>query len=573
MKRRIPFLLEISAILSLFASCVNRDYKLTGDIDWSVGADMSVVAPIGHCRLKLIDVLPDSLNSFKFCVDGDEVYFSKRDTQHLGNDIIGHLKMYPKGLFTYDMEIDVSVYDQHIGTIERDLEFEFEEINTNPNERLDSILYKENQYLKVSMSLPVTAKEGSYFNLRFDHSEVSLDPDIYPDNSVHLNMLGKDTDAEVNLSKAKIRFNGTKSFHCKLDGYLISEEEMFGDLESELNVEFDGLQPRITYGYLGPDRVIYENTKYIPFNYTKDLQSSDCFLPFHNPEIKLTALNSIGIPAKYMLDWVKLRNTTTGEEVFAEFNGKPGTEFILNYPSPAEIKGLSVNELINFNTQSLIETTEFLLSRGNGHTDRLFQIKGDSLEYHYRIIPLDVQGENVSYFFDDSNIDIAMDVKLVGRFDGNQENPGKNFYVDRYDTMKVDFSKYKLGDKVKLSDETVARIKLDHKNHLPVNGRGTLWFCDSLYNMILDTKTVDFEFDAAPINQDGEVIGETQEGNVYYKFNYEEYQELTDRGKSVIIKYRVLNNELKDVWLKSNDWLDITLELWASGFVSYEQKK
>lgn len=570
MIRRKHLIVAFATILYIFTSCVNKDYKLTGDIDWTVSSDMSIVAPIGHTQLKLLDLLPDSISSFKFCVEGDEVYFSRQDTQHLGNDIIGHLKMYPHGDFNFDIDIDIDVQSGFKGTVEKSLKFYFDDINTNPNERLDSLLYKDNQYISMILTLPFAVKSDSYFEVIFDASEVVLDTEKFPDNKARFSITGNRAEVKLDISRAKIKLNGEKGFYCTLKGYFNSETEIEVQSKSEFEVKFDNIQPRITYGYLGPDRVIYETTKRVPFSYTKDLQSGDVFLPFFNPEIQLKALNSIGIPAKYMLDWVKLRNTSTGEEVYADFNGSRGTEFVLNYPTPAEIKGLSIDELINFNTPSLSKTTEFLLSRESGHTDRLFKIKGDSLEYHYRILPIGVEGENISYFFDDSKIDIAMDVKILGRFDNDKENPAKNFYVDRFDTLKIDFSDFALGKNTKLTDETVARIKLNHKNHLPVNGKGVLWFCDDSHNKILPTKIIDFDIDAALINSEGETIGETKEGNCYLKFNYDEYKELTEKGKEVIIKYKVLNEKLDKVWFKSNDWIYIMLELWVSGNVTLD---
>ncbi len=390
----------ISAVLS---SCVDKKYEVLGDIDWTMGADMTIVGPAFHTKIKLYEPLPSEFGSFKFRVDGDEIYLSKSDTQKLGNDITGHLKMDPKGEF--DNTIDVTVDVTGVGIISKTIEYEFADINTNPNERLDSILYRDGQEFKLTITSPVPFAEGSKIVFKGDDKGIGFDPERYPDNEIEYDISNGQTqiDIKVDMSRAMIRFGGQNKLRFKLTGKIYSTSPIMSGSQIRFHTSFVELKPRVTFGYLGSNRVIYETTKKIPFAYTEDVEGTDFFLPFYNPVIDLRGFNSIGIPAEYELDYVGLiyGPKEQRDTIFADFNGSRGTKFILNYPTPSEIEGLSRENLINFNTPSIEKLTQFRLDRDFGHTERLFQVRGDTLVYHYKIRPTEVQGENVAYFFDE----------------------------------------------------------------------------------------------------------------------------------------------------------------------------
>lgn len=564
--------LIISVILS---ACVNKDYKVLGDVDWTVGAEMSILGPAAHTRIKLFEPLPETFNSFKFRVDGDEVYLSKQDTQKLGNEITGHLKMYPMGVFVNEAEVTVDASDVYKGSIDEVFEYDFSDINTNPNERLDSIMYKDGQELVIDISSPVSFSYGSYLIIEGDDKGIGLDPDKYPGNRIRYD-IGGVTQIKLDLSRAMVRLNGGHTLKYRLVGNVQSATPIGQDTKVKFITDFNNLQPRVTFGYLGPQRVIYEKTKRIAFAYTRDLEGTDFFLPFYNPVIYLNGVNSIGIPAEYEIDYVGLvyGPKEDRDTVFADFNGSKGTKFILNYPTPSEIEGLSRENLINFNTPAIEKLTQFRLDRDFGHTERLFQVNGDTLVYHYRIRPIEVQGKNVAYFFDDSKIDIYTDAQMNMRFEGNPDNPEQNFFIDRFDTVKVDFKGISIEDsKVSLSDETIARIKHDFINHLPVDGVCDYWLIDKNKQTILPSKAGSVTINAAPSNSDGVVTADAAEVNAYIKFNYDEFKTMTQEGDAIVLKYRVANKDLKNVWFKSNDWIDATAEVWAKGFIIYDPSK
>lgn len=565
----------VSSFIAL-TSCVNKDYKLLDKIDLNIGAEMSILGPGAHSNIKLYEPLPDSLNSFRFRVEGDEVYFSKTDTQHIGNDIIEHLKMCPQGEFTHTSTIERYDEDPRKGIVDDDLEYEFPDINTNPEERLDSILVKDNQILEVFISSTIQPKSGSYLELTGDLDKISLNPELYPDNKIRFDIDESTKSVKIDISRAMIRFEGGKKFNFHVDGVFYTSNDITPGSTVTFDTSIKDLKPRCTFGYIGPDIIMYETTKTVNFGYIDDLQGDNLFLPFYNPIIKVISNNSIGIPAEYEIDYVKLYNSETGEAVYAEFNGSYSTKFVLNYPTPSEIEGLSRAQLISLDVKSIEKNTSFVLDREYGHTDRMFQIRGDKLEYHYRIRPLHIAGKNIAYFFDESCMDLMMDAEFNARFAGNPDDPDKNFYISRTDSIKINFQGIKIDEEkigLKLGDDLIARVKIDFVNHLPVDGVAEYSFYDTLQHVILPEKAGTVVLSAAPSDKYGAVVAPSVEQNVYVKLNYAEFKQLTDKGGGMVVNYRVENKELKDIWLKSNDWIDLILEVWAKGFVSYNFNK
>lgn len=549
---------------------------MTGGIDYTIGNEMTLVGPIGHSNIKLFEPLPDHFHSFKFSYDESEVYFTKQDTAHLGNDIKESIKMNP----THDpfekwVEAKKDASDPYLATIDSVFTFDFDGINTDPNERLDSIMYKDGTSLRMFIydsDIAITA--GSFIEFSFDNEILSLNPYLYPENKVKNYIKSKEGPLDIDMSRAIAKFKGGKKLKLTVHANLRSSSKIKDGSSVTFAVDFRELKPRITYGYLGPDRFLSETTKTIDFAYTNDLQTgSDYFLPFYDPLIKIVGVNSIGIPAKYNLQYVKVFNTETGEEIYAEFNGSQSTNFALNYPKPTVLKGKNRAQINATEMKDIEQNTEFLCNRQYGHTDRLFKIRGNKMSYKYTIRTQENIGDDISFFFDDSNIDVIMDVKLPCRFEGNTSDWMKNFYIDRFDTVKIDFAGIKPSEKFACSDETVARVRLNYINHLPVDGDAEYWLVDEKSKEILPQKHGKFSIKAAPSDASGVVTAPAAESSLYIKFNYAEFKELTDKGRGLIIKYKVINKDLKDIWFKSNDWLDLTLDVWAQGTVSYDFNK
>lgn len=553
-------------------SCVNPNYSLLEEIDTEIGLDMTLAGPIGHSNLNLIKMLPDSFGSFRLVNEGDEIYLEESNVEEMGNEIVGHLKMYPKGVFTKEVSIVADGLDPYRGNISMPLTYTFDDINTNPNERLDSILYAKNQTLHIDITSDLACQTGSYVDLIFNPNELSLDPILYPENKVRADLTNGSIDIPITMDAAMLKFYGNKSFTIQVEGVIISPDVIPGGFYVHLTCDYGTIKPRVTYGYLGPDRVIYETTNKRPFAYTKTLQNGSYFLPFYDPKINITCESNIGIPATYTLDYVKVFDSKTGEFVYADFNGSMSTSFVLEYPSPDEIAGLTREELLNFDVSDIIKTTEKTFDREYGHTNRLFTINGDSIEYHYTIRPLDTVVPVVSYFFDESDMDLDIDTKLLCHFEGNSTDPDKNFYINSRDTIPISIGTFDLGP-VTIADTTVAAVKMVHINHLPVGALAHVYFIDENKQQILTELELDITINAAPVNADGEVTEATAETKTYIKFNYEQLEIFSESCKGIVLDYRVDNDLMCNVWFKSNDWLDVKLGAYVIGKIGYKPEQ
>ncbi len=89
----------------------------------------------------------------------------------------------------------------------------------------------------------------------------------------------------------------------------------------------------------------------------------------------------------------------------------------------------------------------------------------------------------------------------------------------------------------------------------------------------MPSKAGTLNLNAAPVNNDGVVTADAAEVNAYIKLNYSEFKTLTNEGYAVMLKYKVSNKNMSNIWLKSNDWIDVAIEVWAKGFVAFAPSK
>ena len=92
--------------------------------------------------LKIVDVLnTDSLGDLEIYIKGDTMYLQMVDSQYLGNELIDQLQVLPSTSFSFHVPVGLlSLLEPTEAEINYDLELKFPNINTNENERLDSIL-------------------------------------------------------------------------------------------------------------------------------------------------------------------------------------------------------------------------------------------------------------------------------------------------------------------------------------------------------------------------------------------------------------------------------------------------
>ena len=232
------------------------------------------------------------------------------------------------------------------------IKLDFPNINTNENERLDSILMGESN-IDVTIHFPRKMKEGSYVRLHFHEDELLLNPDLYPDNAIEIDLNNIDAehpniDTHVNLYGAMLRLDGRDFIHIDFKGYVSTEKVMDASNVFEIKLDCSHMKPHVTFINIGNARDIVENEMEIDFGYAQDIYLSGMNLPFYDPVIYMTCLNNIGVPARYYIDYVEGISSSTGEVVKAKFGENDYTSLVLNTPTYDEIKDLSHEELLNF---------------------------------------------------------------------------------------------------------------------------------------------------------------------------------------------------------------------------------
>ncbi len=558
--------LGILALLTCLSSCVDNAYRFD-NIDPAIQIDAELVAPLAYSKIKVSDILSDSLGGFELVIDGEDMYILYSDSQYMGNELVDQLKVLPKGNFTFGLTLSEHMAGMHIttGEIAYDEILTFDQLNTNPNERLDSILFNDSE-ARITLDVHLPLADDSYLDVIFDKNQLLLDTLMYPGNMLRIPIQGEVTNATLNLKKAMLRLNGGQSVTCKLRGYIHSTEEFVGGEEIYMNIDFDHVYPHITYMNIGTARDIYEGTKTIDFDYTKAFQMSDMFLPFYDPEIVMSCINNIGVPVRYYIDYVEAEDTRTGEKVRADFgDGNPSTSVEVATPSFEKIAQLSKADLLNFDTRSLICSSKLTFDREYGHTDRLFKINPDRLTYHYRIRSVDDNPNNVHFFFLDSDMTLVEHAKMPLWFEGDADNESKNFYLQRKDTMQLDFSSMGL-EEFELRPQTKVELSLSYKNFLPVGVQGHISFLDYDGFPIMEDANQSFFVKSGQVDELGNVVESTDESyGVRIALNYEQAQTLMSEAASLVLSYKLSNEEKKNIKLTTNDWMEVKAHLYFDG--------
>ena len=198
------------------------------------------------------------------------------------------------------------------GEISQDYTIEFSDLNTNPNERLDSILF-DDCLVDVAIDVTMPLADDSYIDFIFPDEVLSLDKTRYPDNTMRVPITQARTEASLSLYKAMLRLNGSNQVKINVYGYIHASEPFQSGDKIDVTLDFNHVMPHLTYMNIGTARDIYEGEKIIDFNYTSDFQQEDAFFPFFDPQIKMSCVNNIGVPVRYYIDYVEAIDTRTGE--------------------------------------------------------------------------------------------------------------------------------------------------------------------------------------------------------------------------------------------------------------------
>ncbi len=569
---KIKTLISLVLLLIGFVSCVDDKYNFD-NLDPTMELDANLVGPLGYSSLKIVDILnTDSLGELEIHINGDTMYLQMADSQYLGNELIDQLQVLPSTSFSLHVPVGLlSLLEPTEAEINYDLELKFPNINTNENERLDSILMGESN-IDVLINFPKKMKKGSHVKLTFNEDELYLNPDLYPDNTIEIDLENIDEehpmiDTHINLYGAMLRLSGQDKIHINFTGYVSTDKDM--DISNVFDITLDctHMKPHITFMNIGNARDIVENVKEIDFDYANDIYDAGMNLPFYDPEILMTCLNNIGVPARYYIDYVEGISTSTGEVVKAKFGEDDFTSIVLNTPSYDEIKDLTHEELLNFNTNQLTKFSELLLNREYGHTDRLFKIKVDKLRYKYRIRSEETDRSKVHFFFYDSDIETKEITKLPLWFEGDEENPDKNFRLSRKDTVDLNIEALSLQGAT-ITEETKGILKFNYKNHLPLGVDAKVKFIDKDGNEIILSSEKEFLIESAEVDEYGNVIKEKEPKEMLMLvLTYSDMEKIFSDEVRVVLDYKLENENHKNIFLKSTDWLDLKIMFHIDGSI------
>lgn len=560
---RVKRLVYIGLLILAMVSCIDNSYDFD-NLDSTMQVSTELVGPLAYSKLNIVDVLNvDSIGELEININGDTMFLVKRDSQYLGNELIDQLQVLPST--TFNLQVPISLLTGFGATsakIEHNLELKFDNINTNENERLDSILMGRS-YINVDITFPKVMTEGSYLKLTFNEDELLLNPNLYPDNGITVDLSsldGTETSSyikeNINLYGAMLRFKGQDKITITFTGDIFTIEDIDFSNIFDISLDCSQMKPHITFINIGNARDIVVNEKTIDFDYAQDVYAAGMSLPFYDPEILMTCHNNIGVPARYYIDYVEGICSSTGEVVRAQFGDEDHTSIVLNTPKFEEIKGLSNKQLLNYDVDNLTKYSQLILNRENGHTDRLFKIKVDKLKYKYRIRSVEKNRNNVHFFFHDSDIETKEVTKLPLWFEGDSVNSEKNFQLVRKDTLNLNVGSLSTLDGLEISEKSKAILKFQYKNHLPLDVEAKVKFLDNNNNEIILSSEKAFKVEAAEVDELGNVIVEKQPKDMLMiVLTYAEIQQLFSDQVRVVLEYKLNNEKRKNIFLKSTDWL------------------
>jgi hypothetical protein len=505
-------------------------------------------------------------------VEDEEMYLLYTDSQYMGNELIDQLKVLPKGKSEFQLLAGEDLPGTLItsGEISQDYTIEFSDLNTNPNERLDSILF-DDCLVDVIIDVTMPLADDSYIDFIFPEEVLSLDKTRYPDNTMRVPITQAHTEASLSLYKAMLRLNGSNQVKINVRGYIHASEPFQSGDKIDVTLDFDHVMPHLTYMNIGTARDIYEGEKIIDFNYTSDFQQEDAFFPFYDPQIQMSCVNNIGVPVRYYIDYVEAIDTRTGETVRADFGGEitDTTSIVVNTPSYDAIEGLSIDELMNFDLSSIICQSDTVFDREYGHTDRLFKINPNKLKYHYRIRSIDDDPTHVHYFFQKSDMKLKESTKLPLWFEGDPD-PDKNFHISRTDSVVLMEEPADIGS-LDFTPNTEVVLNLSYKNYLPIGVQGTVQYLDYNDQLIMPEANQTFGIVAAEVGADGYVKESTDKENaIQIAFDYNSARALLTQVRTLLITYRLANDELKTIRLRTSDWLELKANIYFDGAIIYE---
>ncbi len=553
----LPFFIGFVALL---ASCVDDNYTVGNGIDSTIGIDGTLGIPLVKANIKLVDVMPDNFGSFTIEFDGDLAYLYYSETNDFTIDFVSNINFTPSEQFV----LPIAWMPEGMNAEYQDtLVYHFEDLNVEGSGQfLDSLMYASGEVITMYLYCDHELESNSFITFEMDPEFIVLNPDLYPDNTATFPITAQEEGFPIDMSGARVKFNGGDSLRIFVD-MNITAGETITDGSITHRVDFSTIKPRITYGtiYEGVEICSVSDTQ--PFTYTSDLQADEIYLPFYNPSLAFTVLNSTGVKCRCDLDYVRVY-ATDGSYVEANFDGSASYSFDIEAVQLSEIQGIDIYELLSLDVSELAITSSATVDRDNGHTDQLFQIKGETIEYQFRVVA--EEGSESSFVFDDSKMTIDLEATLPLRFASDKDNSDNNFYICVYDTIQADFSS--LAESVLSVDGEEVGFDFIHVNNLPVDAEFTFSFLDASYRPIYDGEET-ITIAAAPVNSDGEVLEPSETNYDTLVLTGETCNEVFQNGQYLAVKYRIDSRELNDVWFHTNDWLQLKVGVYIKSLFTF----
>ncbi len=549
----------IACVFILFTSCIDQRYDIES-LDTSIGVDMSLVGPIGTSKVVLSSILPESVEGLGLLIEDEKIYIVMYDTVDFGSTFIDDIKV-PKGQYNKHIPVvDNDMLPTNNVNVDIIIPYEFD-INTNPNERVDTIIFNNDTYLTFSFTSGYDYTSNAKMEVIFDPNEVLLNPSLYPDNKIELNLQQGNIQTTIDFTGAKFYFpNASQKINIRYKANVETVTPFVpGTSPIDVDLDFDTAIPRLVYGYIGQDRDIWGGEIVRDFDFTSMFQGVDFFLPFYNPQIFITAQSNIGIPAEYTLDWVKATDKTTNEVVYADFEGSPNTKFVLNYPVYSEIEGKNLQEILSFDTQILDKEHTKLFDRSYGATNRLFQINANELSYKFSVRTVADPTAPIHYYFNDSKMSLYIQAKIELQFEGS-DTPNKNFFVQSKDTLDFDFSDNIDIEMLDDVDDIIAKIKLAYKNALPIGANVTIRFLDE-NNQEIEHNDLplrkEYALEPAQVKNDGSVLSPLPNKSIVIGFTGDDIKNYLKNTKKLALDFTVKGNDTKNILITANDWIEV----------------
>ncbi|MBO4370020.1 MAG: hypothetical protein J5808_01490 [Paludibacteraceae bacterium] len=572
MRKIAQTLRQVLKCLPLLAltACIDHDWNMN-DIDTKIGLNTTLVAPVAHSHIKLVEALPEAWGSYHFEFGEDEyIYLVRVDTTHIGRSLVEDLRIYPAGTFSQNVPVGTAGGGMVTSApVNSTFPFNFTNVNTDPNERLDSLMYSAG-ILQLHYNSTIDYTAGSAVYLSFDPGEFLLDPVLYPENKVLIDFTVNPV--QINVTGARLYLNGGTSINFHFEGMVYASTPFEAGTTILNEVDFSDISGRIFYGNVGTEKTLYEGEKIMALNYVNDMDGKDFNLPFYDPQITMKFNNSIGLPVRYCLDYLVAYVEGEADTVRATFGGvnPDTTSMVLKYPLRSDIDGFSYRDLLTFDPDRINKYSEQKYSRDFGGTHLFMRLNPDKIRYKYHIESIDPNTSNVHYFFDDSDIDLVAEVKMKLWFEGNPESDEKNFYISQRDTTDFNNEAIDMGN-VTITDTTVAVLKLYYTNHIPVGAKAHIAFLDENKQRILTDVERDFEINPAPVNSEGIAIDPTEPNTlIRIKLNYEQLQTMMSDAKWIVYEYKVSNPSRVTVKATNNDWLDMKASIYLIGGIEYD---